>query len=200
VRGSDYGIVRRRKLDVTPIIPARRIADLTVELDERPAAIRGGRTSHLRWADGVGRRVQDPRSLKSSSDRRFKGIDHNRSVTRVAQSELEGRETGTTPRQDEKRVFTMMRRIGQARGRLAADYGGSAGPRAGKVRVSSPSMSTVMERPPTRDLNGRGFASQSIRGGQDAPQRGKANVEAFVKRPGPVAGRGVLADRGWRGL
>ena len=51
----DRGIVRRRKIDVAADIPARRIADLPVELDERPAG-RSGRqsgTSPTGWRRGT---------------------------------------------------------------------------------------------------------------------------------------------------
>src|SRR5262249_34423381 len=48
----DLGIVRRRKLDVAADIPARRIADLPVELDERV-----GRSIRAAERDLAGRMV-----------------------------------------------------------------------------------------------------------------------------------------------
>src|SRR5260370_28182057 len=48
----DLGIVRRRKLDVAADIPARRIADLPVELDER-----AGRSIRAAEQDLAGRMV-----------------------------------------------------------------------------------------------------------------------------------------------
>src|SRR6185312_3141729 len=107
----DRGIVRRRKVDVAADIPARRIADLPVELDlvqrmvsryERALASRTG-------ADVV------------------EGIDPEL-VRRVARAEL--KDATTTSGEN---VFSMMRRIGRAKAGLAADYTAQLARSAGKV-------------------------------------------------------------------
>ena len=79
----DRGVVRRRKLDVAADIPARRIADLPVELDER-ASGRSGRqngSSPARWC-AVADRAREP-----ILDVGVEGINHDL-VRRVGRSEL----------------------------------------------------------------------------------------------------------------
>src|ERR1035437_10777927 len=100
------GIVRRRKLDVAADIPARRIAGLPVELDER-----AGRSIQAAERDLAGRIVARYESALAnrSSDVGIEGIDHDL-VRRVAQSELK-EETGAPSGEN---GFTMMRRLGQA--------------------------------------------------------------------------------------
>src|SRR5436305_10215654 len=70
----DLGIVRRRKLDVAADIPARRIADLPVELDER--AGRSIRTAERDLADRMVARYQTAVTNRSSAAGAG-GIDHN---------------------------------------------------------------------------------------------------------------------------
>ena len=121
----DLGIVRRRKLDVAADIPARRIADLPVELDG-PV----GRSIRAAEQDLAGRMVAQYETALAnrSSDASVEGIDHNL-VRRVARSELKD----TTTKQSGENVFTMMRRIGQAKAELAADYATQLARSAGKV-------------------------------------------------------------------
>ena len=121
----DLGIVRRRKVDVAADIPARRIADLPVELDERV-----GRSIRAAERDLADRMVaQYERALANrSSDAIVDGIDYEL-VRRVARSELKEASTA----QSGENVFTMMRRIGQAKAELAADYATQLARSAGKV-------------------------------------------------------------------
>ena len=123
----DLGIVRRRKVDVAADIPARRIADVPIELDgplgrsilnaERMLARRLVRRYH----DAL--EAQAPGTL-------FTGIDHAL-VRRVA-----GWERQDAKRADnEENVFSMMRRIGQAKAVPAADYAAQIARSAGKVVV-----------------------------------------------------------------
>jgi hypothetical protein len=85
----DLGIVRRRKLDVAADIPARRIADLPVEL-EGPA----GRSIRAAERDLTRRMVAHyERALANrSADLRVEGIDYDL-VRRVARAELKDEET-----------------------------------------------------------------------------------------------------------
>ena len=69
----DLGIVRRRKLDVAADIPARRIADIPVELDGRPGrSIRAAeRALTAGWWSGTSG-AREP-----VSRRRASSIDHD---------------------------------------------------------------------------------------------------------------------------
>src|SRR6266699_6809574 len=111
----DLGIVRRRKLDVAADIPARRIADLPVELDGQ--AGRSIRAADQNLAGRMMARYETALANRSSdADADADGIDHDL-VRRVARSELKD-----AAAQSGENVFTMMRRIGQAKAELAADY------------------------------------------------------------------------------
>ena len=168
----DLGIVRRRKLDVAADIPARRIADLPVELDER-----AGRSIRAAEQNLVGRMVAQYQTALAnrSSHAVLEGIDHDL-VRRVARSELKD----TTTKQSGENVFTMMRRIGQAKAELAADYAAQLARSAGKVVFFAKHVDVM-------DAAEQAFARQgvrfsSIRGGQ-TPTARQANVDAFTNDP-----------------
>jgi hypothetical protein len=168
----DLGIVRRRKLDVAADIPARRIADLPVELDER-----AGRSIRAAERDLAGRMVARYKTAfaNRSSDVSVEGIDHDL-VRRLARSELKE----ATTAQSGENVFTMMRRIGQAKAELAADYAAQLARSAGKVVFFAKHVD-VMDA--AEELFARqGVRFSSIRGGQ-TPTARQANVEAFVNDP-----------------
>jgi hypothetical protein len=168
----DLGIVRRRKLDVAADIPARRIADLPVELDER-----AGRSIRAAERDLAGRMVARYKTALAnrSSDVGAEGIDHDL-VRRVARSELKE----ATTAQSGENVFTMMRRIGQAKAELAADYAAQLARSAGKVVFFAKHVD-VMDA--AEEIFARqGVRFSSIRGGQ-TPTARQANVEAFVNDP-----------------
>ena len=168
----DLGIVRRRKLDVAADIPARRIADLPVELDGRV-----GRS--IRAAEQIlaGRMVAQYQTALAnrSSDARVEGIDHDL-VRRVARSELKD----TTTKQSGENVFTVMRRIGQAKAELAADYATQLARSAGKVVFFAKHVDVMDAAEETFARQGVRFSS--IRGGQ-TPTARQANVDAFVNDP-----------------
>ena len=168
----DRGIVRRRKLDVAADIPARRIADLPVELDER-----AGRSIRAAERDLAGRMVAryETALTKRSADVGAEGIDHDL-VRWAARSELK---EATTARSGEN-VFTMMRRIGQAKAELAADYATQLARSAGKVVFFAKHVD-VMDAA-EEILARQGVRFSSIRGGQ-TPTARQANVDAFVNDP-----------------
>jgi hypothetical protein len=168
----DLGIVRRRKLDVAADIPARRIADLPVELDGRV-----GRSIRAAEKNLVGRMVAQYRTALAnrSSDAAVEGIDHDL-VRRVAQSELKD----TTTSQSGENVFTMMRRIGQAKAELAADYATQLARSAGKVVFFAKHIDVMDAAEETFAREGVRFSS--IRGDQTPTVR-QANVDAFVNDP-----------------
>jgi SNF2 domain-containing protein/helicase-like protein len=167
----DLGIVRRRKVDVAADIPARRIADLPVELDDR--AGRSIRAAERNLAD---RMVAQYRTALAnrSPDLDVEGIDHDL-VRLVAQSELKD----ATTRAGEN-VFTMMRRIGQAKAELAADYAAQLARSAGKVVFFAKHVD-VMDAAEALFAR-QGVRFSSIRGGQ-TPTARQASVDAFVTDP-----------------
>jgi hypothetical protein len=168
----DRGIVRRRKLDVAADIPARRIADLPVELDER-----AGRSIRAAERGLAGRMVAryETALTKRSSDVGTEGIDHDL-VRWAARSELKE----ATTAQSGENVFTMMRRIGQAKAELAADYATQLARSAGKVVFFAKHVD-VMDAA-EEILTRQGVRFSSIRGGQ-TPTARQANVDAFVNDP-----------------
>ena len=170
----DRGIVRRRKLDVAADIPARRIADLPVELNER--AGRSIRAAERDLAARMVARYETALANRSSGvGVGVEGIDHNL-VRRVARSEL--KEAATA--QSGENVFTMMRRIGQAKAELAADYATQLARSAGKVVFFAKHVDVMDAAEETFARQGVRFSS--IRGGQ-TPTARQANVDAFVNDP-----------------
>jgi SNF2-related domain/Helicase conserved C-terminal domain len=167
----DLGIVRRRKLDVAADIPARRIADLPVELDDR--AGRSIRAAERNLADRMVAQYQNALANRSS-DAAVEGIDHDL-VRLVARSELKD-----TNAQSGENVFTMMRRIGQAKAELAADYATQLARSAGKVVFFAKHVDVMDAAEEVFARQGVRFSS--IRGGQ-TPTARQANVDAFVNDP-----------------
>jgi hypothetical protein len=168
----DAGIVRRRKLDVAADIPARRIADLPVELDGR--AGRSIRAAERNLASRLMARYETALANRSS-DAGVEGIDHEL-VRTVARSELKE----ATTAQSGENVFTMMRRIGQAKADLAADYAAQLARSAGKVVFFAKHVGVMDAAEETFARQGVRFSS--IRGGQTPTVR-QANVDAFVNDP-----------------
>jgi SNF2-related domain/Helicase conserved C-terminal domain len=168
----DLGIVRRRKLDVAADIPARRIADLPVELDGR--AGRSIRAAERNLADRMVVRYETALANRSSGAG-VEGIDHDL-VRRVARLELKD----ATTAQSGENVFTMMRRIGQAKAELAADYATQLARSVGKVVFFAKHIDVMDAAEETFARQGVRFSS--IRGDQ-TPTARQANVDAFVNDP-----------------
>jgi hypothetical protein len=168
----DLGIVRRRKLDVAADIPARRIADLPVELDGRV-----GRSIRAAERDLADRMVAQYETALAnrSPDTAVEGIDHDL-VRLVARSELKD----STSAQSGQNVFTIMRRIGQAKAELAADYATQLARSAGKVVFFAKHVDVMDAAEQTFAQQGVRFSS--IRGGQTPTVR-QANIDAFVNDP-----------------
>jgi hypothetical protein len=172
----DLGIVRRRKVDVAADIPARRIADLPVELDGpvgrsiRAAGRDLARRMTARYETALAHR---------SSDAVVEGIDGGIDmdlVRRVARSELKDAMTG----QSGENVFTMVRRIGLAKADLAADYAAQLARSAGKVVFFARHIDVMDAAEETFARKGVRFSS--IRGDQ-TPTARQANIDAFVEDP-----------------
>ncbi len=168
----DMGIVRRRKVDVAADIPARRVADLPVELDGAVGrSIRAAEDALAKRLVGRYRSALEARTSGVVVD----GIDHEL-VRRVAGWELkESNENGGA-----ENVFTMVRRIGQAKAGLAADYAAQLARNVGKVVFFAKHVDVMDHAEKT--FADRGIRYASIRGDQTPKVRTK-NIEAFQNDP-----------------
>jgi superfamily II DNA or RNA helicase len=167
----DMGIVRRRKIDVAADIPARRIADVPVELEGE-----AGRSIRKAEEDLARRLVE--RYDKAIETRRthalVDGIDHDL-VRQVASWEREdiSSESG-------ENVFAMLRRIGQAKAGLAADYAAQLARSARKVVFFAKHIDVMDTAEET--FASRGIPAVSIRGDQTKTARQKA-IDSFTEDP-----------------
>jgi SNF2 family DNA or RNA helicase len=174
----DLGIVRRRKVDVAADIPARRIADLPVELDEKVGrSIRKAEESLARrmvaaYESALARRKTAPVEIGAD------GIDHEL-VRRIATRERK-EATSTEGKAGAENVFAMMRRIGQAKAVLAADYAAQLARSAGKVVFFAKHVDVMDAAEETFTQAGIRFSS--IRGDQTRTVRQK-HIDAFVNDP-----------------
>jgi SNF2 family DNA or RNA helicase len=168
----DMGIVRRRKVDVAADIPARRIADLPVELDD--AMGRSIKQAERELAARLVARYRTALETRTSGVV-VEGIDHEL-VRRVATWERED----TTSTSSEENVFTMMRRIGQAKAGLAADYAAQLARSVGKVVFFAKHIDVMDEAQELFAKRDIGYAS--IRGDQTSTARQK-QIDAFVNDP-----------------
>jgi len=168
----NQGIVRRRKVDVASDIPARRVADLPVELDDE--ASRSIRAAEQELAARLVKRYDAALAARSVSVV-VEGIDHDM-VRKVAQWERKNATTATTG----DNVFTVMRKIGQAKAGLAADYAAQLARNVGKVVFFAKHIDVMDIAEQTLAKRGIGYAS--IRGDQTPAVR-KANIEAFLTDP-----------------
>jgi SNF2 family DNA or RNA helicase len=168
----DLGIVRRRKVDVAADIPARRIADLPVELDDEVG--RSIRQAERELANRLVARYRSALAARTSGVV-VDGIDHDL-VRRVATWERED----AAKAKSEENVFSMLRRIGQAKAELAADYAAQLARSVGKVVFFAKHIDVMDAAEDT--FARRGIRYSSIRGDQTRNAR-QANIDAFVKDP-----------------
>ena len=171
----DLGIVRRRKVDVASDIPARRIADLPVELEG--AAGRSIAQAERELAKRLVARYDAAiEHRRNSGAVEADGIDHVL-VRRVAEREVaEG-----AGDKGEGNVFNMVRRIGQAKAELAADYAAQLARSAGKVVFFAKHLD-VMDAAEQLFAR-REIGYTSIRGDQTSKARQLA-IDSFVNDPG----------------
>ena len=179
----DQGIVRRRKEEVAKDIPARRVADVPVELDGPEAT--SIRNAERKLVQRLVKRYQSALAVKGT-DGEVDGIDHEL-VRRVATRELKE----ATEKESGENVFAMMRRIGTAKAELAADFTAQLSRNAGKVVFFAKHID-VMDTAEAA-LTKRGIKHTSIRGEQTTRVRNR-NIDAFVQRP-RRPGHRLLADR-----
>ncbi|MEQ3549544.1 DEAD/DEAH box helicase [Pseudonocardia nematodicida] len=175
----DMGIVRRRKVDVAADIPARRIADLPVELDGpvgrsiRAAERDLARRMVTRYSDALAHRRGGEGSGVEGIG--VEGIDHDlvRQVAKWEQKDAVNAAGG-------ENVFGTMRRIGRAKAALAADYAAQLVRSAGKVVFFAKHVEVMDVAEET--FAERGIRFSSIRGDQ-TPSVRQRNVDAFVTDP-----------------
>ena len=172
----DLGIVRRRKVDVAADIPARRIADLPVELDEKLGrSIRAAERDLARRLVARYETALAGRRSAAVGGIGVEGIDHDL-VRKVAEWELKD----ASATKAGENVFSMMRRIGQAKAGLAADYAAQLARSAGKVVFFAKHVDVM-------DAAEEVFARQGIRfssiRGDQTPRSRQQNIDDFVKDP-----------------
>ena len=177
------GIVRRKKVDVAADIPARRIADIPVELDGE-----AGRSIREAEAALVARLVERYRRVLATRP----DSDPADLIRLVAHAELEESKQAGTETGDN--VFTMVRRIGQAKATPAADYTVNLARNVGKVVFFAKHID-VMDTAEAH-FKRAGLKTVSIRGEQTSKAR-QAAIDAFANDP-EVAVVGLLAQRGGR--
>ncbi|WP_265521403.1 DEAD/DEAH box helicase [Oerskovia flava] len=174
----DLGIVRRRKSEVVADIPARRVADLPVELDGAVGrSIRAAETALARRLIGRYRSAVEARVVDAVDDHdaAADGVDLAL-ARRVAASELKD----SSSRAGGENVFTMVRRIGQAKAGLAADYAAQLARNVGKVVFFAKHVDVMDHAEQVFADRGIGYAS--IRGDQSTTVREK-NIAAFTQDP-----------------
>ncbi|TDO44278.1 helicase-like protein [Kribbella sp. VKM Ac-2527] len=168
----DLGIVRRRKVDVAADIPARRIADLPVELDG--AVGRSIRDAERELADRLVARYHSALATRTSGEV-VDGIDHGL-VRRVAGWERSDSDKAKSG----ENIFNLVRRIGAAKAGMAADYAAQLAHNVGKVVFFARHIEVLDAA--EKVFTERDIRFSSIRGDQTRTKRQK-NVDAFVNDP-----------------
>ena len=165
----DMGIVRRRKIDVAADLPAKRVVDLPVELDDELG--RGIRDAEAKLARKLVDRFTAVKGGKLGAKLSDEAI-----IRMVCAQELEESNASA----DGTNVFTMVRQIGQAKAGLAADYTAQLARSVGKVVFFAKHID-VMDRAEAQ-LAEAGLRTVSIRGDQTATFR-QEQIDAFNKDP-----------------
>ena len=166
----DMGIVRRRKEDVASDIPARRIADLPVELDEND--IRSIREMERKLTERMLARYD---RVLERQDLPATWVDEEL-IERIARSEIDA-DSGDDSK-EKQNVFSLVRQIGKAKAPLAADYAAQLARSVGKVVFFAKHID-VMDAAEQLFAQ-RGIRFTSIRGDQTPTQR-QAAIDAFVE-------------------
>ena len=169
------GIVRRKKKDVAADLPDKLIADLPVELDDEY-----GRS--IRQAEqelGARLAAKYRRIIDARGDRGLAPGEIDGDIVRlVAEGELEESKAAGTGSEN---VFTMVRRIGQAKATVAADYAAQLQRSVGKVVFFAKHID-VMDAA-ERHFAQAGLRTVSIRGEQTTAARQQA-IDAFNEDAG----------------
>jgi len=170
----DMGMVRRRKIDVAADLPSKRVVDLPVELDDDLGrSIRQAEKELATRLYSRYRAILDNRGTKPSKVDR---AERDEVVRLVAKAELDESKAAKTG----ENVFTMVRRIGQAKAVLAADYATQLARSVGKVVFFAKHIDVMDQAEAT--FARRDIKTVSIRGDQTALQRQK-QIDAFDQDP-----------------
>ncbi|MFA7498757.1 MAG: DEAD/DEAH box helicase [Leucobacter sp.] len=163
----DMGIVRRRKIDVAADLPAKRVVDLPVELDDEFG--RGIKEAEAKLA----KKLLD-RFIAVKGGKLGEKLSDEAIIRMVCAQELEESNASA----DGMNVFTMVRQIGEAKAGLAADYTAQLARSVGKVVFFAKHID-VMDRVEAQ-LAEAGLRTVSIRGDQTASFR-QDQIDAFNK-------------------
>lgn len=174
------GIVRRKKKDVAADLPDKLIADLPVQLDDEFG--RGIRDAERELGERMAakyRRIIDARAASgaASPSSALPGEVDEDIVRLVAHGELEESKAAGAGGDN---VFTMVRRIGQAKAQLSADYAAQLQRSVGKVVFFAKHID-VMDQAEAH-FAASGIKAVSIRGDQSTPARQLA-IDAFNNDP-----------------
>ena len=169
------GIVRRKKKDVAADLPDKLIADLPVQLDDE-----FGRS--IRQAErelGARMAAKYRRIIEARGERGRVYDDADEDIIRlVAHNELEESKAAGAGGDN---VFTMVRKIGQAKALLAADYAVQLQRSVGKVVFFAKHID-VMDAAENHFASA-GLRTISVRGDQTMQSR-QAAIDAFNNDPG----------------
>jgi hypothetical protein len=169
------GIVRRKKKDVAADLPDKLIADLPVELDDEYG--RSIRQAERELGERLAARYR--RVIEARGDRGLAPGEVDDDIVRlVAQNELEESKAAGTGSEN---VFTMVRKIGQAKALLAADYAVQLQRSVGKVVFFAKHID-VMDAAEAH-FAAAGLKTVSLRGDQTTTVRQQA-IDAFNSDPG----------------
>ncbi len=165
----NMGIVRRRKIDVAADLPAKRVVDMPIELDDELG--RGIRDAERQLAERLLQRFTAIKSGKLGRELSDEAI-----IRMVCAQDLEESNSSSSG----INVFTMVRHIGQAKAGLAADFAAQLAHSAGKVVFFAKHID-VMDRAEAAFAE-RGLGTISIRGDQTASFR-QQQIDAFNTDP-----------------
>ncbi len=167
------GIVRRKKKDVAADLPDKLIADLPVELDDEYG--RSIRDAERELGERLAAKYR--RIIEARGDQVVFGEADEDIVRLVAHGELEETKSAAPGAEN---VFTMVRRIGQAKALLAADYAVQLQRSVDKVVFFAKHID-VMDAAEAH-FAAAGLRTVSIRGDQSTPARQDA-IDAFNNDP-----------------
>ncbi|WP_434811744.1 DEAD/DEAH box helicase [Microbacterium sp. bgisy189] len=167
------GIVRRKKKDVAADLPDKLVADLPVELDDEFG--RSIRAAERELGERLAAKYR--RIIEARGDRVVYGEADEDIVRLVAEGELEESRASDAGGEN---VFTMVRRIGQAKAVLAADYAVQLQRSVGKVVFFAKHID-VMDAAEAH-FAAAGLRTVSLRGDQSTPARQEA-IDAFNNDP-----------------
>jgi SNF2 family DNA or RNA helicase len=170
------GIVRRKKKDVAADLPDKMVADLPVQLDDEFG--RSIRTAERELGERMAAKYGRIVEARAAAHGPARSGEINDDIVRlVAHNELEESKAAGTGGDN---VFTMVRKIGQAKAMLAADYAAQLQRSVEKVVFFAKHID-VMDQAEAH-FAASGIKAVSIRGDQSTPARQQA-IDAFNTDP-----------------